>query len=156
MKSRQLYPIMPASLKPASADDLPAVEAIVGLANLPLQGVRSQFPAAFVVARDADVVVGVAAVERYEGAGLLRSVAVLPSHRGTGIGRQLVADRLAHAAQLGIREVFLLTTSAAGYFSRLGFQTVSRAKVPLGLADSPEFAGACPASATCLVWFCPR
>ena len=47
----------------------------------------------------------------------------------------------------GIRDVYLLTTTAEHYFPRLGFACVDRECVPAAVRTSAEFTGACPASA---------
>jgi amino-acid N-acetyltransferase len=92
-------------------------------------------------------VLGYAGLERRDGAALLRSVVVPPERRGAGIGRRLVEGTLDKAAALGHREVHLLTTSAAGYFERLGFERVARSSAPAGIAASAQFTNLCPSSA---------
>lgn len=136
-------------LAPASREHLPSVRALLTEAGLPTDGLEDQFPAGYVVAL-AGHVVGVAGIERYEDVGLLRSVAVSPRYRSAGLARLLVNDRLSAARAVGIQRVFLLTTTAAPYFEKLGFTAAPRATAPGALAASVEFAHACPASATCL------
>lgn len=139
-----------ATLGPASDQDRPAVEALLVASGLPLDGLELAFPAGAVVARRGALLVGIAALERHGGAALLRSVAVAPVARGTGVGVALVEDRLAAARAAGVTAVYLLTTTAAPFFSRLGFASFPRGDVPPALAASPELASACPASATCM------
>jgi amino-acid N-acetyltransferase len=86
-------------------------------------------------------------MERYGDSGLLRSVAVTQEWRGTGVGRTLVDRVLEEGRTAGVREVYLLTTTAEHYFPRLGFVCVDRECVPAALHASAEFTGACPASA---------
>ncbi len=138
-------------IEPAVARDLDAIRRLLVQAHLPEAGLLDQFPAAYVVARDGAEIVGVAGLETYGPVGLLRSVAVLPGLRGGGVGRALVADRLAVARARALDSVYLLTTSAADYFARLGFSAAPREEVPADLALSPELSGACPASAACMV-----
>jgi amino-acid N-acetyltransferase len=136
----------------ARPDELPDIQQLLTAAELPIAGIEAQFPDAYIVCRRGVTVIGVAGLERYGTAGLLRSVAVLAAHRGTGIGRALVGDRLRDASGRGVREVFLLTTSAPSYFMGFGFTPVERASAPAALRESPEFTGICPSSAACLVW----
>jgi amino-acid N-acetyltransferase len=136
---------------PAGTEDVDAVRRLLAEAHLPPAGFLDQFPGAYAVARCGGELAGVAGLEVYGTAGLLRSVAVLSSLRGRGTGRLLVADRLTAARAGGLDAVFLLTTSAADYFESLGFSRGPREEAPAALAASPEFAGACPASATCMV-----
>lgn len=144
--------LVAAHIVPALANELSEIESIISGARLPLDGLRSQFPTAFVVARHAGAIIGVAALERYGDTGLLRSVAVLPAQQNLGVGKQLITDRLEHARRAGVQQVFLLTTTAADYFARLGFRPAERGRVPALMAESPEFTGACPSSAACLAW----
>jgi amino-acid N-acetyltransferase len=101
----------------------------------------------FYALEEAGEVLGYAGLERREGAVLLRSVVVVPERRGSGIGRQLVEATLEEAAALGHRELHLLTTTAAAWFERLGFERVGRESVPAGIARSAQFASLCPSSA---------
>ena len=138
------------SLLPAQSRDLRPIEALLESASLPLEGLGDQFPSAYVIARAGEELVGVAGLERYGNSGLLRSVAVASAVRHTGLGRRLVLDRLASARSNKIERIFLLTTTAAPYFQKLGFLAVARSEVPEQLAASPEFASACPVTAACL------
>ena len=134
-----------------SGDELAAIEGLVRASELPATVVRDRFPDAYTVARRDGRVVGVAALEAHDGSsGLLRSVAVVPAERGRGTGIALVADRLAMAWTNGIERVYLLTTTAAPLFRRIGFTDVERSSAPDALTSSPEFATLCPSSASCL------
>lgn len=139
-------------LRQARADEPEAVEALLAAAQLPLDGVRAQFPRAFVVAEERGQVLGVAALERHGDDGLLRSVAVSAGHRGHGLGAALVEERLAEARKLGLVSVSLLTTTARDYFLARGFAEAPRERVSPALAASDEFAQACPSTAVHLVW----
>ena len=77
----------------------------------------------------------------------LRSVAVAESQRGRGVAGALVRRIVSMAERQGVTSLFLLTTSAADYFAKYGFEAMDRPRAPLVLAASKEFRGACPASA---------
>lgn len=130
----------------ARADDLPAVRHLLELHRLPLDGIDAHI-ATMVVARDGDTVVGAAALELYEGAALLRSVVVAAGRQGAGLGCKLTDAALTMAARYGVREVFLLTTTAEGFFPRFGFRPIPRDEVPVSVRMSVEFQSACPDSA---------
>jgi len=139
------------TIAPATLRDMDAVRRLLVEAELPTAGLLDQFPSAYALAWHSGEVVGVAGLETYGTAGLLRSVVVAPARRHGGTGRALVTDRLAVARLRGLGAVYLLTTTAADYFRRLGFSTARREEVPAELGASPEVSSACPASATCLV-----
>lgn len=130
--------------------DQASVLALLAEARLPLEGVVEQFPSGYVVALDGERLAGVAGVERYERWGLLRSVAVTPALRSSGLGARLVHEALSRAAAEGLDEVYLLTTTAPAFFRKLGFREVERASVPEPVRASAEFASICPTSAVCM------
>ena len=75
----------------------------------------------------------------------------LPPVRLRGIGGAIVAALEFEAQLLGCRAFWLLTTSAAGFFDRLGYAKCDRAVVPDAIRSSEQFAALCPASADVLV-----
>ncbi len=140
-----------ATLRPARADDLAAIERLLTASSLPLAGVAEALPS-FVVAeiatRDGSDLVGVAGLEVCCDNALLRSVAVRPEWRARGVGRALVTRVIAEAEARGIRALYLLTTTAEHYFPSFGFRTIARDEVPRDVRETEEFRSACPASAT--------
>jgi amino-acid N-acetyltransferase len=118
---------------------------LLAAAGLPLEGLADARE--LLVAREAGAVIGCAAIEIYEDGGLLRSVAVAPAFRGTGLGRTLVEAALTRAQALNLPAVFLLTTTAERYFPRFGFEAIERDAVPDSVRRSVEFTSACPSTA---------
>ena len=136
-------------LRRAAAADRPAVEALLRAAQLPVEGVADWVDQFWVAEPETgEGVVGVAGLELHGEAALLRSVAVAPAWQDRGIARLLAERALDAARDEGAREAFLLTTTAEGYFTRLGFTCIGRQAAPTALQASAEFCGACPASAT--------
>jgi amino-acid N-acetyltransferase len=133
-------------LRAATANDLPAVRHLLVTAGLPVDGVAENF-SDFIVAEDESSIAGVIGLERYGTSALLRSAAVSAPSRGTGLGSLLVRRILEHATTRGVRDVYLLTTTAEEYFPRFGFTRATRADVPKPMKVSREFQGACPDSA---------
>lgn len=134
-------------LRPATSTDWPAVEALLLANKLPQDGAR-QHLSAYLVAEEDGAVVGTAGIEVYGDLGLLRSVAVSPDKQNQGIGKHLFDGVLGVAHRQGLRALYLLTTTAADHFERLGFKRNPRDAAPSALQASDEFRGACPASAT--------
>jgi amino-acid N-acetyltransferase len=140
-------------IRPARREDLDAVRSLLVEAALPADGLEDQFGSAYAVAVESRRLTGAAGLERYGEYGLLRSVVTAPDRRGRGIGEALVRDRLRWAGQEGLEAVYLLTTTAVGYFPRLGFIPVERETVPAEIRRSREFSSVCPSSA--VVMLCP-
>ena len=133
------------------ADDLPSVTALLKACGLPTDDLGSVSFEHFELAVDAQGrIAGLAGFDRADGDALLRSLAVAPDWRGRGLGEALVARREAAARLAGVSAFYLLTTSAADYFRRLGYRDVARAEVPAAIAAHVQFRSLCPASATCL------
>ncbi len=133
----------------AEAGDWPAVRDLLTEAGLPLDGAAEAF-ATGVVAREDDRIVGCAAIEPYDGTALVRSVAVAPDLRGTGVGTGLVHALEDLARDHGATSLILLTETAEPWFSRLGYATIDRTSVPADVAGSIEFQTACSTSAVAM------
>ncbi|MBS1230150.1 MAG: family acetyltransferase [Proteobacteria bacterium] len=95
-------------------------------------------------------VAGVVGLERAGSMGVLRSVAVAPQWRGSGLGQRLVAHCETAALTAGVSDVYLLTTTAIGFFRRQGYQELSRAVVPAEIAALRQFHSLCAPSVRCL------
>lgn len=137
------------TMRRATRHDWPKIAALLATADLPLAGADEHLSDFFLAFRE-DLLVGTSGLERYGDTALLRSVAVASTERGQGLGQALVRQALVHAASLGLRQVVLLTTTAADFFPRFGFQPINRAEVPLAAQASVEFQEVCPASAAVL------
>lgn len=142
---------MPLSAEPARPHDLPDALALLARAQLPEQGVAELWGHYFVVREDDGRVVGVAGLEVHGPDGLLRSVAVDADYRGQGIAARLVGAALERARLVPLRSVFLLTTTAADYFARLGFAACPREQAPAAVRESWEFRTGCPATAVLMI-----
>lgn len=129
--------------------DLSAIHALLTSLHLPTQDLGAPHQK-FFVARDGTEFVGCVAVEKYGSACLLRSLAVAVTHQGCGVGTKFLSKALTAAAEEGSTDVFLLTTTAEGFFVNHGFTTVTRGSVPLPVRESPEFRALCPATAICM------
>ncbi len=81
---------------------------------------------------------------------LLRSVVVGLDGRRQGLGAQVVAAMEQAAGRAGAHALWLLTTDAAPFFTRLGYAAAERTDTPPVVAASRQFQGLCSASAALL------
>lgn len=130
-----------------SAADWPAVRELLLSAGLPLEGAEENL-GAFLLAWRGTELVATVGVEVYADVALLRSLAVRPDVRQRGLGRAMVAQALDAARMRGLRAVYLLTTTATGFFARLGFRQVARSRAPAPVLASTQMNGVCPDSAS--------
>lgn len=114
--------------------------------NLP-SGDISEHTKLFAVTHNKEVV-GTVGIEFYKNTALLRSLAVSDVYRSKGLGSQLVDYIEDYAKQNGTKELILLTTTAADYFSKRAYERIERNEVPEELKKSSEFSSTCPSSAT--------
>ena len=138
-------------VRPATPDDVVAVEEALLSAGLTTAGVRDQFGPSYAVAESHGKVIGATGIEVHRDVGLLRSAVVVPQWQGKGVGESLTRDRIAWSRGEGLQALYLLTNTAADYFPRFGFVAVERARVPNAIKASREFAETCCASATVMV-----
>ncbi len=134
-------------LRPA---DLPVLEALLREHDLPADDCGEQLDH-FHAIYAGDRLAAAGALEPGGDAVLLRSIVVAPDWRGRGLGRRMTEFLLAKAKADGFRAVYLLTETAADYFTRFGFVPTSRAGVPAAIAATRQFASLCPDSASCLL-----
>lgn len=138
------------SLRLAADGDRETVVALLAANDLPYRDVRDG-EAEFYIAFDDGEVVGVAGLERSDEVALLRSVVVRERLRGRGYGSAIVAAAVDRARERGTERLYLLTTTAAGFFADEGFRRIQRADVPEAVRSTTEFAELCPDSATVMV-----
>lgn len=136
----------------ATAADRQEIARLLASCALPTDDLVGNATPEFLLARTTDGRLGgVIGLERFGPAGLLRSLAVLPELRGSGSGQRLTGALEAHAHKNGVGALYLLTTTAAGFFQRLGYEPADRAAAPPAIRGSAQFRSLCPASAVCLL-----
>ena len=83
-------------------------------------------------------------------AALLRSLCVVQEYRGQAVGTLLLSAIEGVAYSRGVRDLYLLTTSSAGFFEQHGFSRTLRAAAPPGICATAQFRSLCPATASCM------
>jgi len=94
-----------------------------------------------------DTLVGTGGLELYPPYALLRSVSVKPSQRSKGFGKYLVRGIETFARNKGVEHLYLLTTTAPGFFENNGYQVSDRQKAPAAVQSTAEFSQLCPSTA---------
>lgn len=133
-------------LRSATGPDLPAIASLLHEGGLPAGAARERVGRTVVAESDRRVI-ATAAWEPVGEVGLLRSVAVGTDVRGTGAGLLVSAAALRQAARAGIRDVYLVTTDAEGFFARCGFRPIPREELPEAVAAHKQLTRECPSTA---------
>jgi len=113
---------------------------------LPTEDLMEECSAQFYTSRSGDELLGAVGLELHGDAALLRSLAVARSARGRGLGTALVHHAEGAASTQHARSLYLLTTTAEGFFVSLGYKNLDRQLAPKAIAATREFSSICPSS----------
>jgi len=126
------------------------VKSVLAVCKLPIEDISAVNPPQFFGVTIAGCLEAVVGLELFGNAGLIRSLAVLPAHRGNGFAKELVAFAEEQAASLGTKNLFLLTETAEAFFLKLGYQPARRSDAPQAIKSTPQFSSICPDSSAFL------
>ncbi|MFI9255339.1 GNAT family N-acetyltransferase [Streptomyces sp. NPDC053069] len=131
----------PQHVRPAVADEVPAVKAVtdaayhhyierIGVVPQPMEADHAANVAGGKVFVTGEPVVGLVVVEAFAGHLFLDSIAVHPDAHGTGVGRRLLHFVDAHARELGLDEIRLYTNALMWenqkIYPKYGYDVVER------------------------------
>src|SRR6266480_2957156 len=131
-----------------SADDSlrKKVIALLQESNLPVIDLNEQKELFAVLQKDE--VAGTGGLELFDNCALLRSLAVRKDLQGKGLGKFINRELEKISKQRGIDCIYLLTTTAKDFFSKEGYEAITRDEVPESIKATSEFSSVCPSSAT--------
>jgi len=138
------------TILPALPDETKAIRALLNRAELPSEDFGQHLDH-FLTAKHNGTLAGAVGLEVYGESGLLRSLVVDAAYRGQGLGIKLCEQIFAYAREKSVKELYLLTTTAADFFPKLGFSVIDRDRVPRAIQATEEFASICPATAVCMI-----
>ena len=136
---------------PLRAGERGALKAALAKAELPTEDIEAPGRLFWRFDTQDDVPVGFGGLEVHGEDGLMRSVVTLPPVRNRGVGTAMVAALEFEARLHGCQTLWLITTTAADFYARLGYARCDRAVVPPAIRATAEFSTLCPASADVLV-----
>jgi amino-acid N-acetyltransferase len=139
------------SIKPASSKDAESIKGLLQACHLPFEDITAGHLEHFYVIEGEKGLEGNIGIEICGAYGLLRSLAVTESMRGQGLGEALTQHIEDYARDKDLKALYLLTTTAANFFSHLGYEPTERVNAPDPLQETNEFKSICPASAVCMV-----
>jgi amino-acid N-acetyltransferase len=121
-----------------SDQDFQSFRTLLKSSNLPADDLSMQKDLLIAYREDGQLV-GTGALEIYGAYGLLRSLSVKLGTRGKALGTALTDHLISEARSRGLKQIYLLTENAKGFFLRKGFTDVARSEVPAALQVSSEF-----------------
>jgi amino-acid N-acetyltransferase len=133
----------------AVTGDLPGIRALLRACDLRDEDV-GEAGHLFLIARSGPELTGCIGVEVHGQDALLRSFAVSPACRGRGLGAALHDRAVEEARTLGVRRLFLLTSTVRERAARSGFEDFPREDLPASIREGPQVRSLCPATATCM------
>ncbi|RMG94758.1 MAG: GNAT family N-acetyltransferase [Chloroflexi bacterium] len=124
-------------IRPAQPDDIPAILTLVNeharrgdLLPRTAESIQATLPDWLVATDDNQQIIGCVSLLTYTPTlAEVRSLAVADTHKGNGVGQQLVTELITLAHQRQVPVLFALTR-AVRFFLRLNFQIVSREQFP--------------------------
>jgi amino-acid N-acetyltransferase len=139
---------MTGSIRSATPPEWDAISRLIATAALPTDDLSETGYSCFKVYADGSQIKGAIALEPLANqCAMLRSLVVSPEARGIGIGHALVESAEAQARSQKVAEIYLLTTTADRFFSRLGYHRLNRESAPDSVRAHEQFRSLCPASA---------
>lgn len=135
----------------SSRPDFDAARALLESAGLPVEDLTPAHCEHFFHLGNTREPTALVGIELSGDVALLRSLVVTASARGSGTGSRLLRHAEAYAKQRGVSRIYLLTTTAAGFFAKRGYLLAERSQAPDEIRSTREFSGICPASSTFMV-----
>lgn len=130
--------------------DDPALLAALEAAALPIDDLTEPGRSFFAYRTSAGDHVGFGGYQALGENALLRSIVVLPAFRARALGRNLTALLQRRAFDAGARRAWVLTTSTAPFFEKIGFKPVARDDAPAAVLATRQARELCPSDAALL------
>lgn len=137
-------------IRVALPDDLQDIKSLLESVSLPSEDIDDHQPD-FLVLEYNETLIGTIGLEVYGPIALLRSLAVKKEYQFDGFGRMLYQKLILNAEGKGVKDIYLLTTTAEKYFSKKGFKRISRENVPEKIKNTVEFSTLCPKNSICMI-----
>lgn len=130
----------------AVTQDIEQIENLLNKYNLPVNDIM-EYIDNFVVAEQENNIIGIGGYENLGKIVLIRSIAVAQEYRGESIGVNIYHLLEKKIKDIGIKEAYLLTETAADYFKKIGFTIKERTMMPEAVTTTRQFKELCPSTA---------
>jgi len=127
--------------------DIQSIRELICSSGLPSSDVDGKAQKMFVAEFDQKIV-AVGGIEIHGGIALVRSIAVAPEYRKSGIASNIYQLLEQYARSSEVEGLYLITESAMEYFQKFGFTELERETAPCLIKQTSQFSELCPSSAT--------
>lgn len=126
----------------ATVHDLEVIRNLLSRNELPDIELEKYISCFIIIERDG-VARACGGLEIHDTAGLIRSVAVAAEHHHEGLGTKIYEALEIDAKMFFLNALYLFTNTAAGFFTKLGYEQINRGQIPQALHESGEFKHDC-------------
>lgn len=135
------------TIQPLNGSQINSIISLLNLFDLPVSDLETA-PVHFFGIKEKNNLIVIGALEIYSKNAVLRSVAVHPDFQNSGYGKEMIHFLENKALEFGVKKLFLLTTTADGFFTKLNYQSTHREFCPDDIKSSTQFAQICPSTAS--------
>ena len=135
--------------KSAGSDDINKIQSLLSANKLCFNDINQDGVSLFVVEKGSEHV-GYFGIEFFGTDALFRSMIVLPKYRDQGFGVGIWQLALEMMKRKQIKDVYLLTNTAAPFFKKQNFKEFDRSAVPEAIGSTVEFNEFCPEDSVCM------
>jgi amino-acid N-acetyltransferase len=125
--------------------EMQVIQSLLEANNLPVSDLNDDIT--FFVEKANDSIIATGGIESAGNDAIIRSIAVDDAYKGKGFGSKITRQLLNYAKETGMKDIYLLTTTAENYFPRYGFKKIDRQEVPMDVKNSSQYKDVCPDSA---------
>lgn len=138
------------SIKMARPEDADAIKNLLLTAHLPADHLQEVLNDMLIIWSPDGQMIGTAGFEIFDETALFRSFSILESYRRQQLGQTLFEAALIYARNKNIKEVYLLTETASGFFIKNDFKRINRHHAPEVIQQTFAFKEGCAETAIAL------
>jgi len=132
-------------MQKSNLKEMPLIQSLLETNNLPVSDLNDDIT--FFVEKANNSIIATGGIESAGNDAIIRSIAVDNAYKGKGFGSKITRQLLKYAKETGMKDIYLLTTTAENYFPRYGFKKIDRQAVPVDVKNSSQYKDVCPESA---------
>jgi len=134
-------------LRDCTESDIENITRLLKTEHLPFEDLHDHIQTLSIAEDKNGILIGGGAIEVYGEVALFRSLVINKENRNQHYGSIILKHIEGKGKIAGVKELYLLTENACGYFAKRGFTEIARSDVPIAIQTTTQYSGLCPASA---------